>query len=173
MPTEHFPFQRLRTGGDLPVLEIRIGVSRTEIETLREVGIPIEVPPPREQAALVDTGAMRTFIPRQVVDQLGLIPRGQVPVAQPLSQTVQVFLYDVSIELFIRKKNAAGWTTVGLVPLVQAGLLPDRGSGARQFPMPIIGRDVLSHCRFVYNGPESRIELFHPRRSSGGFLRRR
>jgi len=96
------------------------------------------------------------------VNRMGLVMRGLAHVSQPLSQTTPIDLYDVSIELIARNHKAAGWHTLGLAPTVQAGVLPERESGPRRFPMPIVGRDVLARCTFLYNGPQETIELEIP-----------
>ena len=166
MPRVSIPFLETRHGGSLPVMQIRIGVSDAEVSALREIGESVPEPDPIEADALVDTGAMRTFVPAEYVRRLGLISRGRALVAQPLSEAVGVSLFDVSITLIARDRS--GWRTVVLAPTVQAGVLPDRPSGPRRFPMPILGRDVLGRCSFLYNGPRTLIEFDVPRRGLRG-----
>lgn len=173
MGREFIPFLKQKHGSNIPVVTILIGMSWAEERALRMAGLDFELPEPIEVDALLDTGAHRSFVPREYVNRLGLFPMDQTPVSQPLAQTTMVDLYAISIKLVVgNPRGDPGWRTVGLAPTVQAGVLPDRGNdGPRNFPMPIVGRDVLAKCTFTYHGVEERIELQLPGERRRGIFR--
>lgn len=162
MALERFPFSA-RTG--LPCISISVGISEAERRALSQSGLPTPALVWTNPVdALLDTGAHRSFIPESFVKLLTLIPTGSTMVHQPLAGATPVQLFAVGIQVLRRRTDGLGWSPGELLaPTVQVGLLPTiHGHRSRTFPMPIIGRDVLNHLRFTYDGPERFVEFALP-----------
>ena len=88
--------------------------------------------------ALVDTGASATCVDEEIVKRLALTPTGATTVSTP-SGNDEVFQYDVGITL----DGSTSEHSIGVLALSLSAI----GFGA------LIGRDLLSHFRFEYDGP--------------------
>lgn len=159
----------------VPELDVVVGISEVELRILKKLGVSIpETTETAPTSALLDTGAHRSFVPQEFVDRLRLLPCGQSEIHTPITGAVIVDLYALSLRVMVRGPGAAGWQGEGLVGTVQVGVIPTNTSGrGRAFPKPIIGRDVLSTCRFEYDGPGQRLEFrHHQMQARRGFLSR-
>lgn len=133
-----------------PIIEAIVGVSQHRAAALRKAGQLI--PEPVEAQALVDTGASITCIDDGVVEALSLKPLG--PCALFTGSTRddghQSYTYDISLRISHPDKSFV----VPIMPV--AGIQsPTRG---RAFSV-VIGRNVLNHCAFLYNGVARQILL--------------
>ena len=106
--------------------------------TLRCPDSPTQV---EQIPALVDSGADRTVIPLQFVEELGLVQMDQVTIAGFGGHISDIpsFL----VEITIRK-----------VKPVLAEVLASEGES-----YVLLGRDVLNHFRVVLDGPKSAVEI--------------
>jgi hypothetical protein len=98
--------------------------------------------------ALVDTGASATCLDHSVLQTLALTPTGSVPVITPSTGNLPVIAdqYDISLLIPSASTNQVP-LVIGTIPVVCcADLLLSQGFQA------LIGRDVLAHCVFIYNG---------------------
>ena len=88
---------------------------------------------------LVDTGAELSLLPRDVIDALGLPRRREVEIAGVVPRAFM-------------------WCPVfrGAFELEVAALARDEVAGG------IVGRDVLSHLVFTYDGPRGRFVVSSP-----------
>lgn len=140
-----------------PTIDIKIGWSMSALKRmLNSNGPGFELTDPEIYSdALIDTGAHRSFITHRHVEAYDLKPTGFATVHSPLSGSdpIDVLLFPVSIRLM--RKTAAGWRLIGLASDIEAGLLPSADNTGK----PIIGRDVLSICTFIYDGPRSLLTL--------------
>ena len=125
-----------------PTLNLRVGVSGFAEEALRKARRT--VPTPIEAPALIDTGSGRSIIQREVAQKLKLTPVGAVEIDTPSSIDLRAVEYFVKFWFDER--------TAFEVKVLEAPL-----------PVPrirsLVGRDVLAHGRFVYDGPKAEFSL--------------
>jgi hypothetical protein len=131
---------RLRDEG--PRLLIRIGHSEFAESALRRTGS--RVPEPIEVTALIDTGSGRSIIQNDVVQALGLTPVGAVEIDTPSSTDMPAMEYYVRF-WFDRKRNCEVTALEAPLPVPEVRAL--------------LGRDVLSEGRLVYEGQEGGFSL--------------
>jgi len=120
-----------------PVIPLNIAVTRAAEQALQAGGQ--NVPGPVQVSALIDTGATISTIASGIAaQQLGLQPVGVVPVNTAGSTATPMPSYAVRLIL-----NSQVWfeTTA-----IEATHLAGQGIGA------LIGRDVLAHAVFIYQG---------------------
>jgi predicted aspartyl protease len=91
--------------------------------------------------AQLDTGADRTVVPLEVVEQLSLASSGVALVAGLGGEIEEARLYDVRLAI-------AGFSPLAVEVLANAGE-----------PWVLLGRDVLNHFRIVLDGPGRRLEI--------------
>ena len=110
------------------------------------------VPPPIVVQALVDTGASSTCLDLNSLAPLGLAQRGTTLIHTPSTGAtpVEAPLYDVRLVLLhVEKKSFCQFDAV---PVIGASL-------AEQGIQGLIGRDILSECLFIYDGPSATFTL--------------
>ncbi|MGC8638526.1 MAG: aspartyl protease family protein [Isosphaeraceae bacterium] len=131
-----------------PVVDVKIMQTVQRVEALkkanRSFGQPVVV------AGLIDTGASCSALDTHIIERLGLEPHGVTPIHTPSTGPAYELrhVYDASIVLG-ETENPALIVTVGAI----ACDLAAEGYFA------LIGRDVLSHCRLIYDGPQQRFNL--------------
>jgi hypothetical protein len=139
----------LRAEGALVAVEI--GQSRSEVQRLRKAARPI--PAPVSLHALLDTGAECSCAGPQAVAILSLplanIGMVNIPALGGLTPTTQH-------ESCLTVLHPSGDPERNLV--VDGLLLAEALLAALGYEV-LIGRDVLSKCRFVYDGPGERFKL--------------
>ena len=91
--------------------------------------------------AQLDTGADKTVIPAEVVEQISLRPAGTVTVAGLGGETGQESVYPVRL-------TVDGLGTVAIPVLASSGE-----------PWVLLGRDVLNRYRIVLDGPNQTLEI--------------
>jgi hypothetical protein len=134
---------------DGAVVPVRVGVSENRRKRLASAGFPV----PAEIPLLLqlDTGSHLTGFPTAVFRALQITPFDEIPISTPSTKPGEVcmaFQYDVSITL-----DAPDGTRV--FPSVHA-IASDDFSGPVN---GILGRDVLDHCHFVFDGPSKTFRL--------------
>jgi hypothetical protein len=142
MPNLTFPVAPDRP----PIVDLVVDMTDTESASLTESGRPL--PRPVLVPALLDSGARRSVIARDVADELGLEnlgPQDIVGVAGSLSVTGTVHRVKLTFHLpGTLPIELDSWTPVIAVEDLSR-------LGVRM----ILGRDQLRNCVFIYNGPHS------------------
>lgn len=119
------------------VIDIAISPSRSELEDMADSGIL--PPPPLAATAMFDTGARRTVIRRGLGASLGLTPIGFRTIGTADGR-LECAVFSVSIVI-----PDLGPSFVGAVlEMALEGQNVDC----------LLGRDLLRHGLFVFNGPE-------------------
>jgi hypothetical protein len=134
---------------DGAVVSVRVGVSENRRKRLTSAGFPV----PAEISLLLqlDTGSHLTGLPTAVFKTLQVTPFDEIPISTPSTKPGQVcmaFQFDVSVTL-----EAPDGTR--RFPSVHAIASDD-------FQAPvlgILGRDVLDHCHFVFDGASKTFRL--------------
>ena len=131
-----------RLKADGPVIEVGVAVAESLERQLRQVGQA--VPSPRTVLGLIDTGASTSTITPTLVADLGIQPHDKVMVATP-GRSVLVPRYHV--RLLFPPNGFVVKTYALMVPLGKTKL------------HCLIGRDVLAHADFRYEGRYGRFWL--------------
>jgi predicted aspartyl protease len=95
-------------------------------------------------SALIDTGASHTAVSGDVVKRLGLVPRGSVQVHTSHRSAEMRNEYDISLKI--------NHTCIEVVRALEANF-PNHRIDC------LIGRDILQHCVFTYDGPKKEMRL--------------
>jgi len=99
---------------------------------------------------LVDTGASHTCIDPSVLQSLGLTPTGIATVNTPTTGTQPQNQDQYDISLLIPGSHPTHFPlVVPNIPVICAQFLQAQGFHG------LLGRDVLSRCILIYNGPAS------------------
>ncbi|HEY5330686.1 MAG TPA: retropepsin-like aspartic protease [Acidobacteriaceae bacterium] len=118
-------------------------MSEARRQTLIAKGMP--VPLNVEIRALIDTGASGTCIDPSVIEQLGIPATGSTLVCTPTTGTRPAMVSQYDISIVIPAGNQPAFVFPNLA-VMESKLLGAIGYHA------LIGRDVLEHCIFHYNG---------------------
>lgn len=131
-----------------PVVDIKVMQTIHRVEALKKANRPFGQPV--VVAGLIDTGASCSALDVHIIARLGLEPHGIASIHTPSTGPAYEMrhVYDASIVLG-ETENPALVVTVGAI----ACELAAEGYFA------LIGRDVLSHCRLIYDGTEERFSL--------------
>jgi predicted aspartyl protease len=138
------PSQVLRLLG--PVLTVVISPTSQHLQWLQANEKPI--PDPISGLALIDTGAAITAVDEQACNTLGLHATGVVPIAHAGGSSshpcypVHISFPGTPLPSLQNPRVASVKLSVGKQPIIL-----------------LLGRDLLSKMRVVYNGPAGRIEL--------------
>jgi hypothetical protein len=101
--------------------------------------------PSNKVLAMIDTGAMSSVVQQGICEKLKLNPTGMVSMTTPSSEDVQCYQYDISLlfpsNVFLEN------ITVTEAPL------------QGQHIQLLVGRDVLQHGVFIYNGYDNSFTL--------------
>lgn len=143
-------WKRLTSAG--AIVKVDIGLSTKTVQALRQGLQPL--PPTVRCHALLDTGAEKTCVDESVCRDLGFDYEGIELVNVPYQQSELTFGIQHDTDLTIvhparhKQKNLA----LRNLAVVELAL------NSFDFQV-IIGRDVLAHCQFLYNGPGRRFIL--------------
>jgi hypothetical protein len=141
----------LREGSLVNVL---VGFAAANIQKLRQASQP--VPQPLSFRALIDTGAEVTTLDSTVITPLaalGLQPSKIVLSNMPAGGGLSpVYEYTVGLSLMHPSGNPRHNLSIRTLPVCERTLGP---LGYRV----LIGRDVLSRCLLVYDGPSQSVTL--------------
>ncbi|HEV3270748.1 MAG TPA: aspartyl protease family protein [Candidatus Methylacidiphilales bacterium] len=133
-------------------MDVIIAVSAPRYQALIDEKQPI--PSPVTIRVLLDTGAGVTAIDAQVLNQLGITPRGVMPCHTPSTKdgaAHNLRVFDVGLG-FIHIPNPPASLVFNPIPVVEAHL-------AHQGIQGLIGRDVLAKCLLTYNGQANTFSL--------------
>ena len=125
-----------------PVIEIVITPSVFYSE---KIGIPFSEIKTKRVLAMIDTGATASVISYGIAEFLGIEPVGNTYITTPTSTRIHCFQYDVQLA-FPNNVNIAS------LIVVEAPL-------EGQHIQCLIGRDVLKHGLFIYNGYDNSFTL--------------
>lgn len=131
-----------------PIVDAFIAVSAAKRTALIQAKQPI--PPQQVIRALIDTGASCTCIDPSVLTALNLTPTGSTLVNTPSTgnKPQPASTYDVSLTIPCGPQMAF---SIDTLEVVESLLVAQQGFHV------LIGRDVLKHCHFSYDG---RFQLF-------------
>jgi hypothetical protein len=135
------PYLTLQNSPGGPIVDLLVNISAARAQALKSANQA--APQGIQIRALLDTGASGTCIDPAVLTSLGLTPKGQVPVHTPSTGATPHLAnqYDVGLTLLHPKLNFIFQT----VPVIESNL-------SQQGIQGLIGRDLLAHCLFVYDG---------------------
>lgn len=136
-----------------PLLTAFVGVSRERAEALQKAGQT--VPQPVRIQALVDTGASCTAVDPKVLSQLGVTPKGRIPVHTPSTDATnphEANQFDVLIMIPGINQQSQAFIAPAL-PVIEASL-------EHQGYQALIGRDILASCVLTYVGYEGQAGHF-------------
>ncbi|SIO65518.1 Aspartyl protease [Singulisphaera sp. GP187] len=131
--------------GQAPILELIVGPTEATIEALRAAGEPI--PLPILVPAMLDTGAGTSLLARRIAEKLGLDPGGErivIGVGSEGTETGVVYRIRLAFPAVPPMLLASTVCVVAVEDLAKF----DVGM--------ILGRDLLSRCVLLYNGPDGR-----------------
>ena len=127
---------------DEPILEVRLEPVLAAQKLMRD---DAEEVPSVSIKALIDTGASGTLVQTSVVEGMGLSPFDTALLTTPsTTQPLRCRLYRVRL---VFSKTVAFETNVVEGPLIGQNV------------QCLIGRDILEHVVFTYDGPNSRFSI--------------
>jgi predicted aspartyl protease len=145
------PVIRVPIGLDGPVIDLGIWLARALAHAFVARGQV--APPPQTIRALVDTGADGTAIHPKALALIASPPSGTTLVRRPGSTTNarRVNLHDVRLAFggAVVSPTKGSWVEIESVAVIPA----DPGV------LALIGRDMLAHCQFVYDGLKGELLL--------------
>ena len=127
-----------------PLLDVVISIPTVLITALKSQGE--QPPPPITGKILLDTGASRTCVDKNVLANLGISPMGRTSVITPSGSSKQN-LYPAMISF-----PRAPFPPIEFSSVIGAEL-------AQQNLVALLGRDMLSQFVYIYNGPGGYITL--------------
>ncbi|MHB8319932.1 MAG: hypothetical protein ACYDEP_12015 [Acidimicrobiales bacterium] len=141
MPTFSAESPNLQDEG--PQVNVQVGLRLAAIQALQVAGAT--PPSPTSGIGLIDTGASGTAVRRGLSSTLGLHPVGSTLVLTPTTGPTPVTcpLYAVNLML------PNGWIEIMVIETAMDGQKID----------VLIGRDVLGHGLFIYQGHSSQFTL--------------
>jgi len=131
-----------------PIVELIVGLSAPRAQALKAAGTA--VPPSITVKFLLDTGASSTVLDETIIAPLKLVPTGQIMVNTPTTGGAPVarFQYDIALMLY-HVDNSRFFQNL---PIIATDFSAQKIGG-------LLGRDILSKCLLVYNGPGDRFAL--------------
>lgn len=145
------PLIRVPIGVDGPVIDLGIWLARALAHALVAQGKA--VPPAQTIRALIDTGADRTAIHPNALAMIGSPPSGTTLVRRPGStfSTRRVNLHDARLAFggAVISPTRGSW-----IEVEPAAVVP-----ADPSILALIGRDMLAHCQFIYDGLKGELLL--------------
>lgn len=142
---------RVAIGADGPVIDLGIRLTRALAHALVARGQA--VPPPQTIRALIDTGADRTAIHPSALASIASPPSGTTLVRRLGSTTAarRVNVHDARLAFggAVASRTRGSW-----VEVESAAVVP-----ADPSVLALIGRDMLAHCQFIYDGLKGELIL--------------
>lgn len=136
---------------DGALVDVEIGWSDSGARTLRASLQP--VPPPVRARAVLDSGAEATCVDASLIQSLGLSLSGVTPANLPAFGGLTLGVQrDASLTMLHPSGNVRRCLVVRTLLVIELSL---SGLGFQV----LIGRDVLSLCRFLFDGPRGRFKL--------------
>jgi hypothetical protein len=144
---------RVPIGPDGPVIDLSIWVGRVVAHALVASGQA--VPPAHTIRALIDTGADRSAVHPAALALIGSPAAGTIRVRRPGSTVASrwVNLHDLRLAFggVSTVSSRRAWVVIEATAVVPAD----------PHVLALIGRDMLAHCKFVYNGKSGELVLEH------------
>jgi hypothetical protein len=131
-------------GGTGATFDLIVGITPSRQQALVKAHRPL--PPPLRIRAVLDTGAFCTVIDSKILQSLELEPKGKIQVHTPSTtgqQPYEANQYDVLLAMF----HPSG------PPLVERSMAVIESDLSGWSGQALIGRDLLSKCVVVYDGP--------------------
>jgi hypothetical protein len=147
------PVIRVPIGSDGPVVDLVLWIGRAAAHALIAQGRA--VPTPQTIRALIDTGASRTAIHPAALGLIHSLAGGTAKVRRPGSRSAfrLVDRHDVRLAFGGASDPSVGAAWVGIEAVA---VIP-----ADPSILALIGRDMLAHCQFVYDGWRGELLLIH------------
>jgi hypothetical protein len=135
-------------GSDGPTIDLAVTVGGAWQRRLSARGAT--VPPPTTVRALIDTGSDLTVVHPQVLRELGVQATGSVRIRRPGTGAGYRLASMSDVQLSIGSLNIATvWISTRVV-----GVAPSTPT-----VLALIGRDLLTQCTLLYNGPRGELTL--------------
>ena len=115
---------------------------------LKKAGLPFSSP--HVVLGLIDTGASLSALDESIVTALGLAPRNMISIHTP--STGAAYEKRMTFEALVVLGETSGKPLSKTITVLSCEL-------ATQGFFALIGRDLLQHCRFLYDGPENSFTL--------------
>lgn len=131
-----------------PSMYVKVMQSEHRVTALKKAGRKFSAPV--DILGLIDTGASISALDFNVIRRLDIPPRGSIAIHTPSTGTAYEnrYTHDVCLVLGETETTSLIITT----PIIGIEL-------ASQGFYALLGRDVLRHCRLVYDGPQGSITL--------------
>jgi hypothetical protein len=137
------PYLTYPMSPDGPVVPVMFGMDRTRSAALAAAGQPI--PRPIAGRALIDSGSDVTIVAAHILSALGLPPH--------LSASTQSTTGSASVNLFDASLSILAPPGAGVPMLVFPQLIVMEAPAPLSGIEAVVGRDVLSDCLFIMDGP--------------------
>jgi hypothetical protein len=140
------------TGSILPggvIIDVVIGVSEGRQKVLANVGFP--VPARKTIRAVIDTGSGVSGIDPRVLQALDLKPVGDMQINTPSTSHTPHPCGEYLVSLSLLQSNQE--LHLPTFSVIDAVFQPDENIQA------LLGRDVLDHCLFIYDGQRQAFAL--------------
>jgi hypothetical protein len=124
------------------MIDVVVGLSAPQAKVLEQIGLPPIWP--ILSKAMLDTGASSTLVDFSLVNDLGLLPTGQVEIKTPSTGTEPLIAPTFNVQL-----QLIGPPHVSVAPVLKVIAADLSPFGIRV----LLGRDVQSRCLLIYNGP--------------------
>jgi predicted aspartyl protease len=126
-----------------PVIDLWVGPNEPRKRVLTKNGFP--VPDPICVKALIDTGSSYSAVDPSILQALDLKLIDTIPVRIPMAKEEVEHLDKYVVGLLMKAE--------GLEKLLDTIEVIAPSFGNEDGIQALIGRDVLSHCKFSYDGP--------------------
>jgi predicted aspartyl protease len=145
------PRLRVPIGSDGPVIDLSIWVGRVVAHALMAQGQAVA--PAQSIRALIDTGADRTAIHPSALSLISSPPAGTIRVRRPGSTVASQWVNLHDLRLAFGSISTASSRRAWVV-IEAAAVIP-----ADPHVLALIGRDMLAHCKFIYDGTNGQLVL--------------
>lgn len=131
-----------------PMMYVKVMQSNQRVRVLKKAGLPFSSP--IVVLGLIDTGASLSALDESVITSLGLAPRSLISIHTP--STGAAYEKRMTYEALVVLGETVGKPLSKTVTVLSCEL-------ATQGFFALIGRDLLRHCRFLYDGPNDSFTL--------------
>ncbi len=126
-------------------IQLLVGVNAREGAALQRSGLP--VPQPVNLNGVVDTGTMYSLVDAHWLDQLAIAPVGEASVGVVgVRSPIACNQFEISLTIIHPALPRGQKRLFKSLPVLGADLKNATGDEA------LLGQDVLTRCRFVYDG---------------------